>query len=457
VDDKLPFNVKPGNEECANLSGCDQFAALAGSSGAGRIGSSLAGFRKPRYGRAMTQGLKSIVPLTALIAVLAMAPVAPEAGNTLFLVAGAIGLLLMWPGAIAQVRRPIVWMPLAGLGLVGVAYGVSAGMEGLGGLVYFAPLFAVWPLVTLLRECERAQMALFTGILALCGASGAAIMAIFEVQATGTTRAGEMVANPIHFADVALLVGFSALVGLTAVKSPWRLVFLLSPAMALIAVLLSGTRGAVVAFVAMLAIAVISGAVLRLYSRRALLVLGGCLIAAVAGFFMLGGAQTSGVQRVLADIAATLSSGAPTDGATALRLQMYLGGVRAFLEAPITGHGPLTFTAVADSLADTSFGGAPHLHSDIVDMAASAGALGIVAYLLFLLAPIAEVVRAPKTPDRPATIVLVATLTVGFFVMGLTNAMFGILTVTIAFASVCVISGFLAAPDERRDQDGTQY
>jgi O-antigen ligase len=395
----------------------------------------------------MTQSLKSIVPLIALIAVLAMAPVAPEAGNTLFLAAGAIGLLLMWPEAIVQVRRPIVWMQLTGLGLVGVAYGVSAGIEGLVGLVYFAPLLAVWPLVTLLRECERSEVALLVGVLALCGASGAAIMAIFEVQATGTTRAGEMVANPIHFADVALLVGFASLVGVLAIKSTWKFVFLLAPAMALIAVLLSGTRGAVVAFVAMLVIAVVTGAIVRLYSRRWWLILGICLSIAVAAFLMLGGAQTSGFQRVLVDIAATLSSGVPTDTSTAIRLQMYLGGLRAFLEAPIFGHGPLAFTAVADRLADQPFGGAPHLHNDLADMAASAGIFGVVAYGLFLLAPIVEIIRAPDKPAKKAGIVLVATLVGGFFVMGLTNAMFGILTVTVTFAAICVITGLLANPE----------
>ena len=395
----------------------------------------------------MTQSLKSIVPLIALIAVLAMAPVAPEAGNTLFLAAGAIGLLLMWPEAIVQVRRPIVWMQLTGLGLVGVAYGVSAGIEGLVGLVYFAPLLAVWPLVTLLRESGRSEVALLVGVLALCGASGAAIMAIFEVQATGTTRAGEMVANPIHFADVALLVGFASLVGVLAIKSTWKFVFLLAPAMALIAVLLSGTRGAVVAFVAMLVIAVVTGAIVRLYSRRWWLILGICLSIAVAAFLMLGGAQTSGFQRVLVDIAATLSSGVPTDTSTAIRLQMYLGGLRAFLEAPIFGHGPLAFTAVADRLADQPFGGAPHLHNDLADMAASAGMFGVVAYGLFLLAPIVEIIRAPDKPAKKASIVLVATLVSGFFVMGLTNAMFGILTVTVTFAAICVITGLLADPE----------
>lgn len=392
----------------------------------------------------MTQAPKSVVPLIALTAVLAMAPVAPEAGNTLFLVAGIIGLLLMWPEAMAQLRRPIVWMPLTGFGLISIAYGVSAGIEGLGGVLYFAPVLAVWPLVTLLREWDRSQVTLFLGVLALCGTSGAAIMAMFEVQATGTARAGEMVANPIHFADVALLVGFVALVGVLTIRSNWRLVFLLAPAMALIAVLLSGTRGAVVAFFAMLAIAVGTGAILRLYSRRFWLTLGICLTAAVAAFLILGGAQTSGFQRVLADIAATLSSGAPTDASTALRLQMYLGGFRAFLEAPIIGHGPLAFTAVADSLADTPFGGAPHLHNDLADMAASAGIFGLVAYGLFLLAPIVEIVRAPYKPGKKGSVVLVATLVSGFFVMGLTNAMFGILTVTVTFAAICVVTGLLA-------------
>ena len=160
---------------------------------------------------------------------------------------------------------------------------------------------------------------------------------------------------------------------------------------------------------------------------------------------MLGGAQTSGFQRVLADIAITLSSGAPTDASTAIRLQMYLGGFRAFLEAPIVGHGPLAFTAVADRLADAPFGGAPHLHSDLVDMAASAGIFGVVAYCLFLLAPIVEIIRAPDKPGKKGSVVLVATLVGGFFVMGLTNAMFGILTVTVTFAAICVITGLLTA------------
>jgi O-antigen ligase len=62
--------------------------------------------------------------------------------------------------------------------------------------------------------------------------------------------------------------------------------------------------------------------------------LGIYLAVAVAGFFMMG-AQTSGFQRVLIDIADTPSSGAPTDTSTALRLKMDFVGFWAFLETPV--------------------------------------------------------------------------------------------------------------------------
>src|SRR5690606_4982713 len=119
---------------------------------------------------------------------------------------------------------------------------------------------------------------------------------------------------------------------------------------------------------------------------------------------------------------------------------------RAFLEAPLFGHGPVAFTAVAERLADTPFGGAPHLHNDLVDMAASAGTVGLAAYVLLLLAPVLEALRAPASALTPWAIVLALTLISGFLVMGLTNAMFGILSVTTTFAAICVVIGLLTGP-----------
>lgn len=401
----------------------------------------------------MLYSLRSSAVLLALVATLAMAPVAPEAGNVIFLAMGGLSIALMFQHGGTQFRRPVVWMPVLGLGLVALSYGIGArSFEGLVGLAYFSPLFAIWPLLTAAEDMKADDSSGLIAILALAGVAGAAVVAVLEVVATGTVRAGGGVANPIHFADVALLVGFAACAGLVGKVSSWRYLFFAGPVFAAIAVVLSGTRGAVVAIAAMLVVAAIGVVVLRLVSLKKALV--ALVILAVSGVvaLLLGAGQLSGIQRVLLDMADVLQNGVPTDESTAIRLQMISGGLKAFLQAPIFGHGPLAFVNLANELSEMPFGNWPHLHNDLADFAASAGIVGLVAYGLFLLAPIVEVVRAPGSAAKPRILVLVSTLVAGFFVMGLTNAMFGILTVTVTYASICVIAGILVSQANQTDK-----
>lgn len=386
----------------------------------------------------MTENFKALVPTIALIAVLAVSPVAPEAGNILFLACGSIGLILAAPAIFRQIRRPIVWMTLLGLALVATAYLASSGLAGLSGILFFAPVLAIAPLLLLIDTEDKKGLARLLSILALCGVAGAAALALSDFTATGTSRAGGIVANPIHFADVALLIGFVALVGLGGHRSNWRFVLFAAPLFAAVAVVLSGTRGAVVAYAAMVAAAAMAIVVLRLVAGRTVL-LGSIGLAAVTVVAVaLGAGQLSGIERVMSDFTNTVIGGGAVDQSTNLRLLMYQGGFRAFMQSPLFGYGPETFTAIADSLADTSFGGAPHLHNDLVDMAASAGLMGVAAYFLFVFAPIMEILSAPRSKDRDWLLVLATTLITGFIVMGLTNAMFGILNVTTVFAATCV-------------------
>jgi O-antigen ligase len=371
----------------------------------------------------MLYSVRSSVVLLALIATLAMSPVAPEAGNVIFLALGGLSAALMFARAREQLRRPIVWMPLLGLALIAVAYVIGAkSFEGLIGLAFFSPLFVIWPLLTAAEEMKSDNSSGLIAMLALAGVAGAAVIAVLEVVATGTVRAGGGVANPIHFADVALLVGFLACAGLVGKFARWRFLFLLGPVFATIAVVLSGTRGAVVAIAAMLFVAAMGLVVLRLISVKKALIALVVLVVGGAVALLLGASQLS-----------------------AIRLQMISGGIKAFLQAPIFGHGPLGFANLANELSDLPPGTWPHLHNDLADFAASAGIAGLVAYALFLLAPIVEVVRSPSSAAKPAILVLVSTLVVGFFVMGLTNAMFGILTVTVSYAVICVVIGILVA------------
>lgn len=394
----------------------------------------------------MLYSVRSSAVLLSLVATLAMSPVAPEAGNVIFLALGGLSIALMFRRAGEQFRRPIVWMPVLGLGLIALSYGIGAkSFEGLIGLAFFSPLFAIWPLLTAAEDMKSDDSSVLIAVLALAGVGGAAVVALMEVVATGTVRAGGGVANPIHFADVALLVGFVACAGLVGRVTLWRFLFLLGPVFATIAVVLSGTRGAVVAIAAMLAVAAIGLVVLRVVSVKKALIALVALVAAGAVALLLGASQFSGIQRVLIDIGEVLQHGVPTDESTAIRLQMLSGGIQAFLQAPIFGHGPLAFVNLANELSGVPFGSWPHLHNDLADFAASAGIVGLIAYALFLLAPIVEVLRAKSTAAKPRILVLAATLVFGFFVMGLTNAMFGILTVTVSYAVICVVTGILVS------------
>lgn len=397
----------------------------------------------------MLYSVRSSAVLLTLVATLAMAPVAPEAGNVIFLGVGGLSILLMFRQARAQLRRPIVWMPLLGLVLIALSYGIGSGsFEGLIGLAFFSPLFAIWPLLAAADDMKPMDHSGLVGVLALGGAAGAGVIAMMEVMATGTTRAGGVVASPIHFADVALLAGFMACAGLIAKGGKWRFLFLMGPALATVAVVLSGTRGAVVAIAAMLAVAFIMLVAQRLVSIKAALISLLVLVVGGAVALWLGADELSGIQRVLLDMADVVQTGLPTDESTAIRLQMLTGGAKAFLEAPIFGHGPLTFVNRANELSNLPFGSWPHLHNDLADFAASAGMVGLVAYVLFILAPIVEVARSASSSTKPLILVLVSTLVAGFFVMGLTNAMFGILTVTVTYAAICVVTGILVAHSE---------
>jgi O-antigen ligase len=267
---------------------------------------------------------------------------------------------------------------------------------------------------------------------------------VSDVLATGTTRSGGNIANPIHFADVALLAGFVGLLGVFFAEERFRMVFFAGPAMSIIAVVLSGTRGAVVAASVMIAWVAIMAALTKVIAIRPLILAALATLIAGAVAVALGAASLSGVQRVLVDIVDVVQHGVPTDTSTDQRLQMYLGGLRAFLASPVFGHGPANFTAVANNLADLPFGGAPHLHNDLINMAASAGSLGIAAYLIIILAPLVEILTLPNTIAKSRLLVGVTGLLAGYVVMGLTNAMFGILTITIMFTAICVLSGLMA-------------
>ncbi|SMQ60458.1 O-antigen ligase [Devosia lucknowensis] len=382
--------------------------------------------------------------LIALIAPLAMAPVAPEAGNILYMVAGAVSLLLLRREDMPTFARPIVWMPLLAMLILAIAYVLGAGsIEGALGIYFFAPMLLIGGLVSLARSWTFDGR--LVAVLSLCGVAGAAAVALIEYTTTGTSRVGESVANPIHFADVALAVGFLATLGVVYGVGVARYLFVLGPALASVSILLSGTRGAVVALVAMLICALLLMVAQRLVSRRVLLTGSLAAVLVLAGATAFGAWQTSGAQRVLADLSAVLQLGIPSDGSTSERVHMYTGGFAAFMDSPIFGHGPFAYISAAIARSGAALD-PPHLHSDLVNFAASGGILALIAYGLFIAAPIVEVLRTAEGKARKGLIVVVCSLVFGYFIMGLTNAVLGMVTLTVLYSCIAVIVG-LASRD----------
>jgi len=385
----------------------------------------------------LQDALRPLLLTIAMIAAFAIAPVAPEAGNILYLSVGALALFCLRPDSLSSLARPVLWMPLLGLIVLAGAYSAAMGsLQGIAGLAFFLPLLLLVPLAVLapLTAVEGRLVA----ALSLSGAAGTAAVAVTEFVSTGTSRVGLSVANPIHFADVSLVAGFAALLGLVYSRSVWRYIYLLGPIFASVAVLLSGTRGAVLALGVMAAAALVLALVMRLVTRKMILI--GTVAAVVlgAGAIAAGVLQTSGVQRVIPDIEAVLQAVVPTDESTSERMQMYTGGLAAFLDSPVFGHGPFDYVAAAVERMTAPFD-PPHLHSDLVNFAASGGLFGLVAYFLFLLAPLVEVFRMPRSPERTGLLVVIGVLVIGYFVMGLTNAVIGLLTLTVQFSAISVL------------------
>lgn len=370
----------------------------------------------------------------------------PEAGNVSVILAQVLALgLCFFSSSWADLRRPAAALPLVAALLLLFAFGITAtSWLHLATVLVFAPLFLVGPLITILgRTTFRIGPGTIGGLAAL-GAFFALAVAAYDAFILHSSRAGGVVANPIHFADVVVVLGALSLVGLFS-ASPRRFLVLLGPVLALATIVLSGSRGAMVTVVPVALLAVALAAIWGGLPRRAWIAIGA---AAIAGVVVLGVAAQTGwapLTRTLETFTTIAGRGEVTDSSDNQRVLMYRGAYNAFLQSPIYGHGMIGFAKIAADTLPPELN-APvydHLHNDLADFAVTGGILGIIAYFCILLAPLAEALRA-KGPGRRPAILGASTLALAYFLMGLTNATFGILMLTVTFAVAAAAIAHLA-------------
>ncbi len=299
----------------------------------------------------------------------------------------------------------------------------------------------------LMRARFNDPVALFARF-ALVGSFGALLVGFSASFLFGHARAGFAFVNPNDLSGLALLFGFLALAGVAGSNDRFRLIYFLGPVFALLTILITGSRGALLAYFAMSVVAAwfLVPAHLRLKIAAAL------VVALGLGLFLL--ADIFRIDRLfsLFRIASAIADGQPVlDSAANTRLILYAGGWQAFLQSPLFGHGWANIMNAAapfipDVASRKSIVGLPQLHNDIINFAVTGGVLGVGSYFALLGAPLVAIKRRPADRFSKPVNLAVTLLVTCYGVRGLTDLMLGFEYGTSFFAmTLALIAGLLFA------------
>ncbi|KKB84098.1 hypothetical protein VW29_12005 [Devosia limi DSM 17137] len=388
---------------------------------------------------------------------------APFVADYIVLAAGLVGLVLALVTRDELIRSWPSRLLLLALVLVSITIPfVYHSVADLLPLAAFAPLLLVPGIAALLRRSPEWLSPYAFAMACLAGAIAACLVGLAEYAAIEGARAGAG-NNPIHYGGITTMLGFMALTGIVAGRSPIRLIFLLGPLAGLVAALLSGSRGPLLAW---FALGIVAVPFIIWWNRRDRLVLAALAIALAAAIAVVMLSSDNRAVALLGPIAGNGSSislasgGLPpeTNGVQGLiaqaplvqaiqqqdvaRLAMLHAAWEAFKSSPIVGIGFGQIMPFAKAVnPDVDLGTLENLHSDIGNFAAMAGLLGVIAYGLVMLTPLSLLVPAAARSNRPLVLGSLM-LVVGYGVLGLTNAMFGVLPQTMLFV---LLLGYLMA------------
>ncbi|GGY79008.1 hypothetical protein GCM10007071_28020 [Marinobacter zhanjiangensis] len=288
-------------------------------------------------------------------------------------------------------------------------------------------------ILTLLLRIRLAPVAMFAG--AAIGGIGAGVFAGYQALVDGASRVTSF-DNSIYFGNGALVLALVAFCGVVcgvhqrSWKPAWTLLYSAGFAGAMLALLLSGTRGG------WLAVPVASMVFVWAY-RRYILGHPGVLAASLGVLVVFGGTALSldaVSQRV--DVAVEQASdyfegGEVKGSSVGLRLEMWHAGWLMYSGHPVLGVGDDNFdrelqALVDEGQVDESILTFRHLHNQFVDHAAKGGSVALLALLVVFLGPLV-LFWCYMSSDNPlikAHAVLGVTFVLTFMVFCLTQGMF---------------------------------
>lgn len=396
-----------------------------------------------------------------LTALLVLANGVGNASPYLYLTA----LLLVWPFLLRApdgqdaLRHPVGIGYLIALACIAIGFiGSASSLDDLNNLGNFLPLLLFFPAFALFNRQADINGTQVFAVFALLGAAVALASAIYDVWWMDLRRARGFINLTNPFAMVSIMLGFLPLMGLLSGTGRWRLVFLLGPVFGVGAGLLAGTRSAPLTAVCLAAI--FAGFVaVALPKKIRLIWLGGIALAIVfiVSVFFLFGENLRALGGV--DVIYTfLTEGTVEDRSSEIRLQLYIGAIRAFLDSPIFGFGwydhveagrQYMTPSVARTVANWS-----HFHNDYLNFAALAGIFGLAFYALYLLLPIWGAIKSVPDSQYRARLYGAMTISATYATHGLFNTAFGAeLLLCFAPVATAVLLGYCKDKPANRPPD----
>ncbi|WEK04031.1 MAG: O-antigen ligase family protein [Candidatus Devosia phytovorans] len=354
-------------------------------------------------------------------------------------------------------KSPALWALWGGFVLLAVAFLLQPGWPSISSLVSFS-VFALAPVLMLaIAPLSRSVTLQQFALVCIVGAGFAAAVGLYGMS-QGEMRVTAPSLSPIHFAALAVTLGFMGL-GVTLMSaSPWRWLALAGPLLGFVASVASGTRAALVVGCAL---ALLYG--LFWMQRRAMplwqkLLTPIVLAASVLLIFYL--ASLAGFTRPFDALRATwgsLTGDLGGDVSTAYRLEMYSAGWQAFVHSPWIGHGWRDqLTASMPFLSELGRAGYAaegwaYIHNDALSFAVAAGIMGFAAYCLFMAAPFLAQRSHGGEGKWSLRAYLAGTFVLGLFVGGATDVLFMVEIPKFALVVVTAVLLFLPADPGRSD------
>ena len=261
----------------------------------------------------------------------------------------------------------------------------------------------------------------------------------FTLAAEHFPRPAGLNIGPIVLSNALLALGFLAAGGVLIRRDRLSWLYLLVPAIAIVATGLTGSRGPLIG----VPFATVAAAIFVWHVR-----LGRSVRAGIAGVIGLVAVLAIGVLGILQGRANSLlgivgSGGAVVDESTRQRLVLYRAGWQSFLQSPLIGHGwgniipsIRPFMGWKDLWLSAYL---PQLHNDVLNFAVASGLVGVAAYFVVISVPIVGALLSPRDTLRTFRLYGATVITIVYMGGGLTDLMFGFEFHTFLFATLTAI------------------